>query len=196
MAGGPHDKSWLLLRAWSKRQGIGDIADFAEPVFAAPPLLAEQMRNGSLDAVLIYWHFAAKLEAAGFQQLYGVDDIMRGLGISEPPPLIGFLYRKPVSAEQKLKFASFIRSVQAASRILQTSDAEWDRIRPLMAVKSDGEFTYLRKRFREGQLKEGATNLSANAQLLFEVMRQTGGEKVVGKGVRFDPQVFDSSSGQ
>jgi NitT/TauT family transport system substrate-binding protein len=195
VAGGPLDKSWLLLRAWSKQQGIGDIADFAEPVFAAPPLLAEQMRNGSLDAVLIYWHFAAKLEAAGFRKLYGVDDVMRGLGISEPPPLIGFLFRKPVSDEQEAKYAAFIQSLSAASEILLKSDEEWQRIRPKMAVKSDEEFAYLRKRFRQGRLPDGAPNLSGNARLLFETMSQTGGEKVVGKGVQFDPQVFYGQSG-
>jgi NitT/TauT family transport system substrate-binding protein len=67
VAGGPLDKSWLLMRAWGEKQGVGDIARLARPVFGAPPLLAEKMRSGELDAVLIYWHYAAKLEGAGLQ---------------------------------------------------------------------------------------------------------------------------------
>ena len=65
VAGGPLDKSWLLMRAWTREQGIGDLAEVAEPVFAAPPLLAEKMRGAEFDATLIFWHYAARLEGAG-----------------------------------------------------------------------------------------------------------------------------------
>jgi NitT/TauT family transport system substrate-binding protein len=39
VAGGPIDKSWLILQAWAKRQMGFDISRSAQPVFAAPPLL-------------------------------------------------------------------------------------------------------------------------------------------------------------
>ena len=196
VAGGPLDKSWLLLRAWSKKQEIGDVADITQPVFAAPPLLAEQMRNGDLDAVLIYWHFAAKLEAAGFQQLFGVDEFMHGLGIKNPPPLIGFLFRKPSSPPQQLAFAGFMRSVDAASQLLLESDAEWDRIRPRMGVRSDAEFETLRQRFRAGRLQGWTPADTGSSKALFDLLLQTGGTKVVGRGVSFDPDVFKAQSSQ
>lgn len=196
VAGGPLDKSWLLLRAWSRKQQIGDIAEIAQPVYAAPPLLAEQMRNGDLDAVLIYWHFAAKLEAAGFQQLFGVDEFMRGLGIKNPPPLIGFLFRKPSSAPQQRAFAGFMRSVNAASQLLLESDAEWDRIRPRMAVKSDAEFVTLKQRFRAGRLQGWTPADTGSSKALFDLLLQTGGAKVVGRGVTFDAEVFNAQSSQ
>lgn len=196
VAGGPLDKSWLLLRAWSRKQQIGDMADLAQPVFAAPPLLAEQMRNGDLDAVLIYWHFAAKLEAAGFQQLFGVDEFMRGLGIKTPPPLIGFLFRKPSSPSQQRAFAGFMRSVDAASQLLLASDAEWDRIRPRMGVRSDAEFETLRQRFRTGRLQGWTPEETASSKALFDLLLQTGGDRVVGRGVSFDPDVFKAQSSQ
>ncbi len=196
VAGGPLDKSWLLLRALSRKQNIGDIADIAQPVYAAPPLLAEQMRNGDLDAVLIYWHFAAKLEAAGFQQLFGVDDFMLELGIKNPPPLIGFLFRKPSSPSQQLAFAGFMRSVDSASQLLLESDAEWDRIRPRMGVKSDAEFETLRQRFRAGRLQGWTPADTGSSKALFDLLLQTGGAKVVGRGVSFDPDVFKAQSSQ
>ncbi|MEO1159205.1 MAG: ABC transporter substrate-binding protein, partial [Pseudomonadota bacterium] len=196
VAGGPLDKSWLLLRAWSRKRQIGDMADIARPVFAAPPLLAEQMRNGDLDAVLIYWHFAAKLEAAGFRQLFGVDDVMRGLGIKDPPPLIGFLFRKPRSPARQTAFAGFMRSVDAASQILLDDDGEWERLRPRMGVKSDAEFETLRRRFRAGRLHGWAPLDSGSSQALFDLLLQTGGAKVVGRGVSFDPDVFNAQSSQ
>jgi len=196
VAGGPLDKSWLLLRALSRKQKVGDIADIAQPVYAAPPLLAEQMRNGDLDAVLIYWHFAAKLEAAGFQQLFGVDDFMLELGIKNPPPLIGFLFRKPSSPSQQLAFAGFMRSVDSASQLLLESDAEWDRIRPRMGVKSDAEFETLRQRFRTGRLQGWTPADTGSSKALFDLLLQTGGAKVVGRGVSFDPDVFKAQSSQ
>ena len=192
VAGGPLDKSWLLMRAWGEKQGAGDIARLAEPVFGAPPLLAEKMKSGELDAVLIYWHFAAKLEGAGFKQLSGVDDAMRGLGMQAPPPLIGFLFRKPATGEDTAKWSAFARSIEAASSILINDDAEWGRLRPRMGVSSDEEFVQLRKRFREGQLTGWDPSNTADARQLFNLLEKAGGAKVTGEGVTFDPDVFDT----
>ena len=48
VAGGPIDKSWLLLRAYGIKNGAGDLAATATPVFAAPPLL-ERAGDGGAD---------------------------------------------------------------------------------------------------------------------------------------------------
>ena len=65
VAGGPLDKSWLMLQGLAaKRHGI-DLAAEVEPVYGAPPLLNEKLQDGELDAVLNYWHFGARLEAQG-----------------------------------------------------------------------------------------------------------------------------------
>ena len=61
VAGGPIDKSWLLLRAYGIKSGAGDLAAEATPVFAAPPLLNEQAAAGRIDALLNFWPFAVKL---------------------------------------------------------------------------------------------------------------------------------------
>ncbi len=192
VAGGPLDKSWLLLRAWGRQQGIGDLQQSAQPVFAAPPLLAEKMRTGELDAVLIYWHYAARLEAAGFKQLHGVDDFMRGLGVGNPPPLIGFLFRKPKDEGDRQKWAGFMRSLQAASQMLIADDGEWDRLRPKMGVVNDDEFRQLRDRFREGRLDTRDPTGAGSAEKLFEILVRAGGDKVTGPGVQFDAAVFET----
>jgi NitT/TauT family transport system substrate-binding protein len=59
VAGGPLDKSWLLLRAYSKLTVGEDMARLAEPNFAAPPLLNELALRGELPAVLNYWHYGS-----------------------------------------------------------------------------------------------------------------------------------------
>lgn len=196
VAGGPLDKSWLLMRAWGEKQGIGDIARLAQPVFGAPPLLAEKMRSGELDAVLIYWHYAAKLEGAGFKQLYGVDDAMRGLGMQSPPPLIGFLFRKPATDDEAVLWQGFRRSLDEASALLLTDDEEWQRLRTRMGVKSDAEFFKLRDRFRAGRLQNWDPANTDDAKALFELLKSSGGEKVTGRGVAFDPGVFATGVGR
>ncbi len=57
VAGGPLDKSWLLLRAHAQKDLGVDLAEVAEPVFGAPPLLNEELARGRIDAVLTYWHY-------------------------------------------------------------------------------------------------------------------------------------------
>ena len=63
VAGTGIDKSWILLRAYSRKLLGKDIADFAEPVFGAAPLVTEEFRNGRLDAVLNFWTYAARLRS-------------------------------------------------------------------------------------------------------------------------------------
>ena len=54
VAGGPLDKSWLLLQGMAQQEHGGNLAKDNEIVFGAPPLLAEKAADGELDAVLNY----------------------------------------------------------------------------------------------------------------------------------------------
>src|SRR5947209_1529543 len=53
VAGGPLDKSWLLLQAWARRTGL-DLRRATNVVYGAPPLLAEKAAQGEVDAALEY----------------------------------------------------------------------------------------------------------------------------------------------
>jgi NitT/TauT family transport system substrate-binding protein len=53
VAGGPIDKSWLLLQAWSKQDGI-DLKSEATIVYGAPPLLTAKTLSGEMDATVNY----------------------------------------------------------------------------------------------------------------------------------------------
>jgi len=54
VAGGPLDKSWLLLQGMAQQDYALDLSAENEIAFGAPPLLAEKARDGELDAVLYY----------------------------------------------------------------------------------------------------------------------------------------------
>jgi NitT/TauT family transport system substrate-binding protein len=78
VAGGPLDKSWLLIQALAKRDHGLDLPAASDIIFGAPPLISEKATQGELDAVLNFWHFCARLEANGFRRLIGADDVIAG----------------------------------------------------------------------------------------------------------------------
>ncbi len=190
VAGGPIDKSWLLLRAYGMQNGAGDLAATATPVFAAPPLLNEQALAGRIDALLNFWPFAVKLEAQGYRQAITVSHIMQALGIESPLPLVGFVFAANFASNGRGSVQSFSRAVQKGQSILATSDQEWERIRPLMKASSDEEYRMLRARYREGILRSWNERDRNAARKLFAVVKETGGEEVTGAGVTFDPRAF------
>ena len=91
IAGGPVDKSWIVIQAIAKKRYGIDLASQNELVFGAPPLLFKQAISGEVDAVINFWHFLAKLEAKGFKRVVDVQDAATELGLSaETPYLVTF----------------------------------------------------------------------------------------------------------
>ena len=66
VAGGAHDKSWLLLQAWGNKEHNFKLSDSVDVNYAAPPLLNGQIERNNLDAVLNFWHYCARLEAINY----------------------------------------------------------------------------------------------------------------------------------
>ena len=77
IAGGPVDKNWLLLRAYTKKTIGIDLAELVDAKFVAPPLLNELFLRGELSAGLTFWHYAARLEASGMKALVTVGHLTR-----------------------------------------------------------------------------------------------------------------------
>ena len=181
VAGGPLDKSWLLLQALADRR-LGMTAHRAiDEVFAAPPLLNQQLLSGRLDAVLNFWHFAARLEAAGLRRVLGVDEMVRELGIESVVPLIGYVFDERWGETARDGVSAFFRSTRTARRILLDSDQEWDRLRPLMKAPDETTFLALRDGYRAGIPKRWGEAERADAARLFSVLAEQGGEKLVGR---------------
>jgi len=190
VAGGPLDKSWLILRAWYRANHGPDLAEEAQPVFAAPPLLSEQLRVGELDAVLTFWPYAARLEAAGHRRLAGVDDLLTDLGIAGPQALVGFVFRRELIDARPAALREFFSAIDRTNAVLDGSAAAWDRLRPVMKAADDAEFEALKAGYRAGIPEPGAPTDAAAAEKLFEILVGVGGERLVGAGTRFDPGIF------
>ncbi|MCB1774237.1 MAG: ABC transporter substrate-binding protein [Gammaproteobacteria bacterium] len=189
IAGGPVDKSWLLLQAYARQQGI-DLRERVEPTFAAPPLLNRLMLGGDLPAVLNFWHYGARLEAGGMRPLVDVVEMLAGLGIDEPVPMLGWVFSEAWAAENTQALTGFIEASYAAKRLLGQSDTEWETIRPLTRAEDDATLALLRDGYRRGLPRALEGNGQAVAGRVFEILRREGGERLVGTATTLLPGTF------
>jgi NitT/TauT family transport system substrate-binding protein len=189
VAGGPIDKSWLLIRGLAtKRHGI-DLAAEAEPVYGAPPLLNEKIWDGELDAVLNYWHFAARLEAKGYKPLIGVEEAIAELGVKSVPPQIGYVFRESFGKDHPGLIEAFAAASRDAKQLLKT-DAEWQRIRPLTKAEDDATFEALKRNYQAGIVEHWGEAERADAAKLYAILADLGGEKLVGQAKELVPGTF------
>lgn len=189
VAGGPLDKSWLLIQALSRRDHGLDLASACEIVFGAPPLVSEKAMQGELDAVLNFWHFCARLEANGFRRLVGADEAARALGASGPVSALGYIFHDKWANENVAAITGFIKASAQAKDLLATSDAEWLRLAPIIRAQGK-ELEKLRDHFRQGIPRRPVAEEAADAARLYRVLAGIGGEKLVGPALEMAPGTF------
>jgi NitT/TauT family transport system substrate-binding protein len=190
IAGGPVDKSWLLMRAYSQQQHDADLADIVEPQFAAPPLINKLMAKGELDAAINFWHFGAKLKAAGMDSLISTAEVLPALGVDGPVPLLGWVFDREWAEQNPDLINGFLAASYAAKDIMIESDDEWERLRKNTKAKDDAELVELRDTWRIGAPRSFGDEEKANATKVFELLAQNGGKKLVGEATSVDPATF------
>jgi len=195
VAGGPLDKSWLLLVAYALRTANLDLRTETKQEFGAPPLLSERAKQGELDAVLTFWPYAARLEADdGFSQLIGVEDVVRELGAKGEVAMVGYVFSESWGKENLEGIQAFLRAAAKADELLATSDQEWNRLKPIMGENdptfTDATFEALKRRYREGIPERSAAENESDAKVLYQFLRELGGEKLVGPGTELAPGTF------
>jgi NitT/TauT family transport system substrate-binding protein len=189
IAGGPIDKSWLLIQGLAARRHGIDLAAAAEPVYGAPPLLNAKVLDGELDAVLNYWHFAARLEGQGYRQLVGVEQAISELGVGTVPPQLGYVFHQSFADANPELVGAFADASRAAKELLK-GDAEWERIRPLTKAEDDATFAALKRRFRQGIIEHWGEAEQADAAELYAILAELGGEELVGGATALAPGTF------
>ena len=178
VAGGPVDKSWLILRALGLKQGV-DLAKDSEQVFAAPPLVMEAVLSGEVQGAVNFWHFMAKMKAQGMRDLVTVREAEAELGLDPNAPLLGYAVAVDRVADRPGIIDGLAKASRAAKEVLAKDDAAWEALRPMMKAANDAEFTALRDGFRAGIPAPGPVDPAA-AGALFKVLAETGGEALSG----------------
>ena len=192
IAGGPLDKSWLILRAYALKEYGLDLATETEQVFGAPPLIFKSALSGEVSGAINFWHFMARMEAAGMRKLLDIETAARGLGLDPDTPLLGYVLRGEMLREQPGLVHGLAAASRQAKELLARDDAEWERLRPRMRVASDAEFEALRAGFRSGIPMAGPVDEAA-ADRMLRVMAEFGGQDLVGGATELPEGVFVQS---
>ena len=179
IAGGPLDKSWLILRAYADKNYGMDLAAETEQVFGAPPLIFGAAMSGEIDAAINFWHFMAKMEAGGMRTLIDVADASVDLGLDPETPLLGYVVKGEMLRDNPGLIAGFAAASRGAKEILASNDAEWNRLRPIMNAKTDAQFTALVAGFRAGIPAPGPIDEAAAGRML-TLMYELGGAELLG----------------
>jgi len=194
VAGGPIDKSWLLLQAVMKQDGI-DLRTQARINYGAPALLAEKTLQGEFDATLNYWNFSAALEARGLRRLASIEDILPKLGARGSVAMIGYVFDEGWAAKNRGAVDRFLEVTRKTKEILASSDAEWQRIAPLIGTNDSATLKVYRDRYREGIPRRPIADEEEDARTLYRVLARIGGAELVGPanelavGTYYRPQV-------
>lgn len=189
IAGGPVDKSWLILRAYARKQYGMDLATASEQVFGAPPLVFKTALSGETDAAINFWHFLAKMKAAGMREVISVSEASVALGLNPETPLLGYVMKESFIAENPGIARALYGASRSAKTLLATDDAAWEALRPIMNAKTDGQFTTLRADFCAGIPQDAPIDVADAARFL-ALMAELGGEKLVGKATSLPEGLF------
>jgi NitT/TauT family transport system substrate-binding protein len=189
VAGGPIDKNWLLLQAWSRQDGI-NLKSESTIVYGAPPLLSAKTLSGEMDATLNYWNFCAVLEAKGFRRVAGIEDLLPRLGASGRAAMLGYVFDEAWAGANPDVIARFVAMTRAAKEILATSDAEWEKIAALTGAPDAATLGAYRDRYREGIPRRLVAEEEADARVLYRVLATIGGRELVGPAPELESGTF------
>ncbi|MEH6625953.1 MAG: ABC transporter substrate-binding protein [Motiliproteus sp.] len=189
IAGGPADKGWLLLRAGALQQGF-DLKQSSQQQFAAPPLLNAALERGQIDAVLTFWHYAARLEGKGHRSLLDLKQISAQLGLDNDLPMLGLVFHQQWAQQ----YPDRVKALQAASMQskyhLRDQPDAWQRLRPLMGAKTTAVFERLKAGYLAGIPTPLSAKLQQQAQQMFTLLAGIGGSELMGKHQQLDPDTF------
>ena len=196
VAGGPLDKSWLLLRAAALSAGR-DLTKEARPSYGAPPLIAEKLVQGETETALEYWNFSADLEGRGFRRAIEMADIQKALGASGPLAMTGYVFSEAFAASHKDALRRYLAVAAEARKILGEDPSAWAPIKARLRLNDDAALAVYRQRYLEGVPKRAVAEEAADARILYRRLVEIGGQELVGKAKELDAGLFyDPATGE
>ena len=191
IAGGPVDKSWVILQAYANSVHSLNVKDDVELVFGAPPLINEKLMSGELDAVLNFWHYNARLKSAGMIELHSVADMLDEMGLTSNSPLLGWAFSEKWASENENLIKSFLDSSYETKSMLLNDMNAWENLKAKMKADKDNNlFVNLSTDYRAGIISEYTSADEEAAKKAFAVMAEIGGAKLVGSSSTLAPGTF------
>jgi len=179
VAGGPLDKSWILLQAFARKSGV-NLKKQADVVYGAPPLLSEKAVQGETDATLTFWNFCARLEAQGMRRAIEMADVMRQLGATGRVAMVGYVFHESWARQNREVLDQFLAAGDEANKILANSPSEWQRLASRIGVSNAAALDIYRRRYVEGIPNRPLVEEQADATTLYRVLANVGGTDLVG----------------
>ncbi len=189
VAGGPLDKSWLLLQALARRSGV-DLTTEAAIAYGAPPLLTQKALQGETDATLTFWNFCAALEAKGMRRAIAMNDVVKLLGAVGPVAMVGYVFDGRWAQRNRAPLARFFAAMHKAEKILRDEPTEWQRLAPRIGAGDVGALDIYRRRYLEGIPHRPLADEQTDARALYRVLAEIGGADLVGPARELDPGTF------
>ncbi|QFT48684.1 NMT1/THI5 like protein (plasmid) [Roseivivax sp. THAF40] len=189
IAGGPLDKSWLILRAYAQKKYDFDLKAETEQVYGAPPLIFKSGLSGNYAGAINFWHFLAKMKAAGMRELISVETAATELGLNPETPLLGYFFKDEFVAENPGIAQAFYNASRDAKDLLLSDPAAWDAIRPRMNAKTDAQFEQLKADWIAGAPARGPIDLEG-ANAFLSLMNELGGADLVGQATQVPAGLF------
>jgi NitT/TauT family transport system substrate-binding protein len=180
IAGGELDKNWLLLQALAQKESL-DLNKSVEKTFGAPPLITEQLKQNRVDAALTYWHFAARLEATGYRQIIDGRGILKGLGIEENVPSLGYVFKQSWAANHQSAVNGFFKASAQAKKQLCTEDGAWQKVIPLTKADDAATQKLLRQRYCEGSVEQWGDKEQQAAARIYTLLKTVSNSQLTGK---------------
>lgn len=190
VAGGGLDKNWLLLQTLAKEKHGLDLEKASTVVFGAPPLLKEQLRQGKLDALMDYWHYAAELEAMGYRALFTGQDLMKQLGVNATVPSLGYVFRAAWAERNRSSLDGLLTAAGEAKRLLCESDDSWEKVKPLTREEDPSVRANLRKGYCAGRVQRWGKDEQQAAEEVYRLLKKTGGAEATGEAGGLAPGTF------
>ncbi len=177
VAGGPVDKSWLIARAYARKEYGIELMSAAQPQFAAAPLINHMMLAGELPAAINFWQYSARLLARGMQPVITVEQMLNGLGVRTVPPLLGWVFSQRWAETHGDALRAFVAATYDAKQVLAHSDAAWLPLRSKVKPESEAVFAQIRQGYRDGVVDQfGAPQIRAAEQLFHLVAKESHGQ--------------------
>lgn len=190
VAGGKIDKSWLITRAFMLKTQQRDPADDNTITYGAPPLLSQLLKKDKLDAVLTFWHYQARLRFHNHTVMSSVPEMIQSLGISHPVPINGWIFSKEWAQRHPERVAAFINASQRANDIMNSSDAEWQRLATIMPPQDRPALQQLKQGYIDGIPHFTLHEAFPAMQQLFSILKQLGGTELVGDAHEIPPSIL------